>query len=370
MTLQEEIENKLKDIKTVSYDMSIGELISLYEKEELDIHPEFQRFFRWTQLQKTKLIESLLLGIPIPPIFVSQREDGVWDVIDGLQRLSTIFGFIGILEEENGEIMSPTPLLKTDYLPSLENKKWEEQPDSGNSLISSQRLIIKRAKIGIIIIKEETGAEMKYELFQRLNTLGSRLSSQEVRNCLMVMIDRDFFYWIKNLSEYEPFVTCLSLPDKMVEEQENLELVLKFFIFKNIDIREVSKMNDLSDFITKKMREFCKNPDFDRQKEEEIFKKTFDKLLISLGEESFKRYYSDKDTFKGKFLISVFESLAVGIGTNIDLWDDEENFIEKIRLKTKSLWSNQIFISNSGSGSNVRGRALKTVPLGKELFKP
>ena len=59
--------------------MSIGEWISLYENNEIDIHPEFQRIFRWTSSQKTSLIESILLGIPIPPIFVSQRDDGVWD---------------------------------------------------------------------------------------------------------------------------------------------------------------------------------------------------------------------------------------------------------------------------------------------------
>ena len=88
--LENEINEKRKEIRTDGYPMSIGEWISMYEKGEIDIHPEFQRFFRWTELQKTNLIESILLGIPIPPIFVSQRPDGVWDVVDGLQRLSTI----------------------------------------------------------------------------------------------------------------------------------------------------------------------------------------------------------------------------------------------------------------------------------------
>ena len=100
MALQDEIIFKKKDISTDGYPMSIGELINLYKDGELDIHPEFQRFFRWTPTQRTKLIESILLGIPIPSIFVSQRKDGVWDVVDGLQRLSTIFEFIGILKRK------------------------------------------------------------------------------------------------------------------------------------------------------------------------------------------------------------------------------------------------------------------------------
>jgi hypothetical protein len=91
MSLQEEINARSKEIHTDGYPMSLGEIISLYRDGELDIHPEFQRFFRWTPQQKSMLIESILLGIPIPSIFVSQRDDGVWDVIDGVQRLSTIF---------------------------------------------------------------------------------------------------------------------------------------------------------------------------------------------------------------------------------------------------------------------------------------
>ncbi|MBW4517427.1 MAG: DUF262 domain-containing protein [Timaviella obliquedivisa GSE-PSE-MK23-08B] len=69
--LQQEIDSKRQEIRSDGYSMSIGEWISLYEDGEIDIHPEFQRFFRWTNYQKTSLIESLLLGIPIPPIFVS-----------------------------------------------------------------------------------------------------------------------------------------------------------------------------------------------------------------------------------------------------------------------------------------------------------
>ena len=100
MTLSAEIEARRREIRTDGYAMSIGEWVSLYEKGELDIHPEFQRFYRWSDTQKTNLIESILLGIPLPPIFVSQRSDGVWDVVDGLQRLSTIFQLLGILKDE------------------------------------------------------------------------------------------------------------------------------------------------------------------------------------------------------------------------------------------------------------------------------
>ncbi|MFC6689514.1 DUF262 domain-containing protein [Jhaorihella thermophila] len=140
----EEVDEARKDIRTDDYPMSIGEWINLYQDGDLDIHPEFQRFYRWTDQQKSNLIESILLGIPLPPIFVSQRKDGVWDVIDGLQRLSTIFQFVGILRDEDGNPVPPLQLNSTSYLPSLRNILWESE-EEGNALPDSLRRIIKRA---------------------------------------------------------------------------------------------------------------------------------------------------------------------------------------------------------------------------------
>ncbi|MFT3886322.1 MAG: DUF262 domain-containing protein [Flavobacteriales bacterium] len=135
--LQKEIDKARGDIRTDGYSMSIGEWASMYEKGELDIHPEFQRFFRWTNIQKSRLIESILLGIPIPQIFVSQRKDGIWDVVDGLQRLSTIFQLLGILKGENGAIESPLTLEGTSYLPKLHGFSW----DGAKSLSMPQKLM-------------------------------------------------------------------------------------------------------------------------------------------------------------------------------------------------------------------------------------
>jgi hypothetical protein len=122
VSLADEIQARSTEIHTDAYSMSFGELMNLYQSGELDIHPEFQRFFRWTIEQKSRLIESILLGIPLPSIFVAQRRDGVWDVIDGLQRLSTVFQFAGILKDEDGAQVSPLQLTATKYLPSLVGK--------------------------------------------------------------------------------------------------------------------------------------------------------------------------------------------------------------------------------------------------------
>ena len=110
MSLQDEIDAQRKQIKADGYPISIGELVSMYKDNELDIHPAFQRFFRWGIEQKSRWIESILLGIPTPSVFVSQRTDGVWDVVDGLQRLSTILEFMGLLRDRKAALLEPLTL--------------------------------------------------------------------------------------------------------------------------------------------------------------------------------------------------------------------------------------------------------------------
>ena len=179
MSLQHEIDKIRQQIRTDSYSMSIGEWISLYEKSEINVNPDFQRFFRWSNHQKSTFIESILVGIPIPPIFVSQRDDGIWDVVDGVQRLSTIYEFVGILKKDESEKdesennAHPVALQKTIYLASLEGKKWDDPNDRDNSFTPTQRLLIKRSKIAVNIVEKESDKMIKYELFQRLNTGGS-----------------------------------------------------------------------------------------------------------------------------------------------------------------------------------------------------
>jgi|SRR5271166_5811622 len=122
MSLRDELETARKVIKTDSYPISIRELSSLYKDGELDLHPEFQRFLRWSDDQKTKLIESILLGIPISSVFIYQRDDGILDVVDGLQRISTILQFMGELKNERGENIDPLILGEAQYLPSLRGR--------------------------------------------------------------------------------------------------------------------------------------------------------------------------------------------------------------------------------------------------------
>ncbi|MET4075340.1 DUF262 domain-containing protein [Hymenobacter sp. UYCo722] len=369
MSLQSEIDVKSKEIHTDGYPMSIGELITLYRDGEMDIHPEFQRFFRWSQLQKSKLIESILLGIPIPSIFVSQREDGVWDVIDGLQRLSTILEFVGELKDVEGKKIEASTLTGTEYLPSLEGKLWES--DNVKKTFSlGQKLLLKRAKLDVKIIKSQSDKDAKYELFQRLNTGGSILSYQEIRNCLLVMVNPDFYKWLVKLADYDSFVKCMALSERQIEEQYNLELALRFFVYKNSTLDEVSSIKDISEFITKKMLEFSKDKSFSYSKEQVVFEKTFDLLAEIAGDDAFTKYESDRERFVGAFSISAYEVIASGLSKNIKLYYGPRNTKKTdIALeKIKSIWDKPIFKERSGSGMPAARRLPLLIPLGEEVF--
>jgi hypothetical protein len=362
MGLSDEITKMRQEIRTDGYSMSIGEWISLYENGEIDIHPEFQRIYRWNSTQKSNLIESLLLGIPIPPIFVSQRNDGVWDVIDGLQRLSTIYQLVGILKNDEKKLVSPLILEKTKYLPSLDHMMWNAPDGPEKSFDNDQKLIIKRTKISVNIVLRESDEIAKYELFQRLNTGGSNLTPQEVRNCIMVMINKNFQEWIFALAKYPQFQETIALSQNNLDEQYDIELALRFLVFSTLDLYQYNRSADVGDYLTDQMIIMAGNHEYAYEAMETRFKRTFDVIYTSLGNNAFRRYTDN--SFKGGFLLSPYEVIAYGLGYNYPNFPQNEEIIKR----TKNLYTNQTYNSWSGSGVRANSRLPHLLPLGREIF--
>ena len=137
--LESQISDARREVSADTISMSVSELTSLYKEGILVIRPEFQRLFRWTSEQKSRLVESIILGIPIPSIFVSQDENGRWELVDGLQRVSTLLQLQGLLVGSNNTPLPALALEATEYLPDLDGKVWGE-PDG---LSEAQMLDIK-----------------------------------------------------------------------------------------------------------------------------------------------------------------------------------------------------------------------------------
>jgi len=351
--------------------MSVGELLSIYAEGDLDIHPEFQRFFRWSEAQKSRFIESLLLGIPIPSIFVHQRHDGVWDVIDGLQRLSTIFEFVGVLKNADGTPLPASELLATEYLPSLAGKKWRSDNED-NSLSPDQQRLIKRAAIDIKIVTRESDEDAKFDLFQRLNTGGSQLSDQEVRNCLLIMVSADFYRWLDDLRNFPPFQETIAVSDRAHNEQYDAELALRFLALKDADQPTLRTIGDMSDFLDRQSVGFAQDADYDRDEQATTFRNTFTILRDALGDQAFRRFDLDSDRFLGGFSVSAFEAITVGTHAHLAEWSELDQDVRDrtLRERAQQIWQDEDFRSNSGSGIRASGRIPKTLPRGYELFRP
>ena len=367
MSLDKEIKTARKEIVSDGYDMSLGEVMNLYKDDELKINPEFQRLFRWDITRKTRFIESILLGIPIPPIFVFQDKDGNWELIDGLQRLSTILEFSGILKDPDGKKVEPSTLEGTKFLPSLSDKRWQAWKDGDSAIDKTMQMQVKRARIRVEILLKESDENAKYELFQRLNTGGAQLSQQEVRNCIAVMINPDLYKLLIKLSENDDFVKTTNQTETAVEKQAGVELVLRYFAFKHHPYKNGL---DVHEYLDSALVEISKDDKIDWQEEEEEFNKTFSLLNESLGDKAFKRW--DGNNFGGKFLMSLYETIAFGVSQNIDEISDQIRGDQKIFVisRAKDLWADPFFEKNSGAGIRGTTRLSNLLPMAKGFFKP
>ncbi|NNC15232.1 DUF262 domain-containing protein [Corallococcus praedator] len=343
--------------------MSIGELVSMYRDGELDLHPEFQRFFRWTPEQKSRFIESLLLGIPVPPIFVTERSDSKWDVIDGLQRLSTVLQVMGELKKEDGTFYPPLELSRTHYLSELKGAAWKSTNPT-QELPESAKIRIKRARLDVNIIKSTSGDLAKYEIFQRLNTGGAKATDQEVRNCLLLMTNRDFFTWIRELGARDHFRACVPLTDRALDEAFDLELVVRFIVLSNATSAELSAIDELGSFLTSKILEYAQDPSFNQTANESAFELVFNFLSTHLNSDAFRRFDKARSKYTGAMLISLFEVVAAGLGHQILLGKQLPNS-GALTVAHKELWYDAALTQHAGSGVRASTRIPKTVEYGR-----
>ena len=376
MNLQEEIDTRRTEIQTAGYPMSVGEIVNLYKDGDLDIHPEFQRYFRWSYKQKSRFIESLLLGIPIPSIFVFQRHDGVWDLIDGLQRVSTILEFMGDLRDKDGNSVEGSRLSATDYLTQLEGVRWSKEvggfdPETDTALTPEQQRLIKRAALDVKIVNRESDEQTKFDLFQRLNTGGSQLSDQEVRNSMLIMVNPEYYRWVDGLRQETSFQESIAIADRFADQQYDQELVLRFLLLSELPEDELAKIGDLGDFLTDGSIAAARDArDLDEQALK--FRQVFSFINGALGEAAFKRFDPAKGKFLGGFTVSTFEAVSSGVAANLDAYlalpPEEANSI--LMSRAQDLWSESTFRRNSGSGVRASTRVPRIIPFARNHFKP
>nr|VFK57949.1 MAG: Protein of unknown function DUF262 [Candidatus Kentron sp. TUN] len=356
------LDEKIKKASTRSLDISFNELLDMYKDDELNITPDYQRLFRWNQGTQSRFIESLLLEMPIPPIYVVEDENRKYQLIDGLQRFSS---YLHLRGELDAGYLDPA-IKKGDFLELQDCDIVEDLNGlTFNELPTSLKIILKRSYIRVEVVKKESDKKFRYYMFKRLNTGGEALTQQEVRNCTIRMLNPDFIDFIGKMNKKDDYQKCISnISEKQLLSGFGQELVLRFFSLKNY--RDNFK-HDVADFLTEYM-EKVSDPDtkdfsFDYKKEEEAFNKTFCILNKSLGDKSFGRY--GKSSIGSNFSVYHFEAICTGLQRIIDRINlDDDKHIKTIREKLKKIKSDKKFIdATTGGGKNSRGLLDKRIEI-------
>ena len=348
LSLIEAIDEQAPRVRTKSLDVSFNELANMYEAEELVIDPEYQRLFRWSEGKQSRFIESILLEMPIPPIFVIERRDGVYELIDGLQRISSYLHFLGKHHQRKEEDGSPSFLTLTgcDIVESLNGYKWHELP-------TALQIKAKRYFVRIEVLKKESDQRLRYDIFKRLNTGGENLSEQEIRNCSIRLLDDRILEFIIEMSKNPDFKICIdTLSDEAKEKKQDQEYVLRFFAFKNYREKYV---HTVGDFLTQYI-EVVADPEetsvvFNYEEERKIFETTFYILNKVFSERVFSRLANDK--LIGQMRPNYFEAFTLGVQPKLDEIDaNDPEMIEKIREAFIELRKNEEFKKVTGGGVN------------------
>lgn len=379
--LESEIDTERKRLSADRMDVSFGEILNMYRSDELIIRPEYQRLYRWNDSQKTALIESLLLSIPIPPIFVAEDDDGVWEVVDGLQRISTFISFFGELkhnfstikhieieedEEEgiNGELELEFEEHNIDNTENGNNWTLEagsivENLEGFNieTLPTSFKINLKRSVCRVEILRGNSTIDMKYELFKRLNSGGSKLTPQEIRNAIYRGTDARLNELLLELSQNDIFKSTTTLSEKQKSELYDQELVLRFLAFYN----KSSSVNENTEkYLNKYMEQTVKNDNYDYESIKRLFIDTLELINNTLDEPE-KVFRSNKNRFVPAF----FEGITIGLAQNIDKYNQHP---ELLAVRVRELKSDEDFRAYSGSASNSRSRIKKRLTRANEIF--
>ena len=345
----------LKQASTQALDISFNELLDMASSGELNITPEYQRLFRWSEGQRSRFIESLLLEMPVPPIFVIEEAAGTYQLIDGLQRISSYLHLRGKLDAPHldppikvGDMLT---LSDCDIVHALNGFGYDDLP-------SSLQIRLKRAFIRMEVIRKETDPRFKYHMFKRLNTGGEILSDQQVRNAAIRMLSSEFPDFLIQLSKYTKFKLCTTyLTQERRLSAFDQELILRFFALKNVRNRF---KHEVSDFLTDYMEKIAdplENEPFDYDNEQAAFQKTFRVLAESLGEYAFSFANKAKTALSGGFSIYHFEAITIGLQPvlqNLDASNKAQ--MESLAAKLREIKLDPQFVRiTTGGGRNSPG---------------
>lgn len=283
-------EAKQRDLVTSVLDYNLGTLSELILANTIDLSPEYQRRDRWSPVRQSRLIESFLMNVPIPPIFLNEDDYGQYSVIDGKQRLTAIYEFMrGRLRLSGLKVFEDINRESVDTLPS-----------------ALQNVIKTRANLRAVIILRQSDPDIKFEVFQRLNTGGVKANPQEIRNSAWPGPLNNL---ILELSVYQPFHRLLHIDQTersaIFKEMRDAEFVLRYLTFRDTwSTFSGGMMRHMDQFMAANQRMAQAELDAARRD----FLDTLANVSAAFGDHAFQRWVPGSKSWRRPVLAALYDA--------------------------------------------------------------
>ncbi|MBA8904174.1 DUF262 domain-containing protein [Phyllobacterium sp. P30BS-XVII] len=340
-------------IKVTTEKKNIDLLVRRIDHGEVDLAPEFQRRARvWPIQRKSQLIESLLLRIPLPVFYVSAGETDDWAVVDGLQRITTIYDYL----------KGGFSLQGLEYLTTLEGKLFQDLDRSMKRRIEETELVIN-------VIQPGTPEEVMINIFKRINTGGLPLNGQEIRNALNKGPVREY---LKSLASDPTFISATdnSIKDNRMAAQE---MALRFLAFSIVSWQDY-KVNDLDAFLNEAMRKLNTMSESDREKLRNSFQSVMVASRLIFNDLAFRKPRFNNDgtvsTKRNQISKPLFEAWSLGLAS-LKPVDLERAIIERqqvVRGFHELMLNDSDFVTSISYSTGVPGRVSKRFKAIEELL--
>lgn len=311
------------NIKSWGADLSIRELVSRYNDKDM-IKPELQRKYVWDKNEASYFVDSLLLGLPVPSIFLALDYNERWLIVDGYQRIMTVNDFThrGVFSKDNKAFA----LSNSKKI----NQKWRGKTFLG--LDENEKRRLRNTTIHAIIFEQKEPQNDKsslYQIFERINASGRNLMPQEIRNCIYQGSLNSLLIELNNDKNWRRLFGSNQEDPRM----RDIELILRFFALKLNNIKSITK-TQIS--LKKHLNDFMgDNRSIDNQKSQ-VMKKDFIetmKLCFELyGEGAFKNISSD-DKIINRFHPTIFDSISIATSHIIDKKSNIKDNMSQKRIK-------------------------------------
>lgn len=335
------------------YDYAVRTLMDMVIEGELTLDPDYQRQYRWSDDKASRFIESILLNIPVPVVYLAEESDGSFSVIDGQQRLTSLFRFLKPAELQSvfdGAVIEELTLEGLKVRSELNGKKYME-------LNRVDRSAIAKRAMRCIVVLNESDSTLKFEVFERLNTGSASLTDQEVRNCIYRGALNSL---LKRLARNQKFQKMIALPEASQRDMKDAELILRFFSY-----RELSESADYSDNYTEYLNSYLEeNREISESlcdHLEQLFNSTIDLIYDTLGpgvafRKPADRHNPDGSAFAQNLINgAIYESQMISFSRLIESGAS----IGNIRERAFSAFSNEDYWGSLFSGTAQKSKALR-----------